>query len=88
MNCIRYWTVAPVIAGFILLSPIVAFLMVVLAELLIDVLMEAGTMPVCAVAIGAVGWILFRRILSQPDPAVQSRLEQEPDEGAIAVPPI
>jgi hypothetical protein len=87
MNCIRYGTVASVIAALILLSPVVAFLMVILAELLIDVLTEAGTTAACAVAVGAVGWVLFRRISSEPDPAVQSRPEQEPDEGAIAAPP-
>ena len=88
MNSVRYWTVASVIVALILLSPVVAFLMVISAELLIDVLTEAGTTPVCAVAIGAIEWVLFRRISSQPGPAVQSRLEQEPDEAAIAVPPI
>jgi hypothetical protein len=88
MNRIRYGTVASVIAALILLSPVVAFLMVILAELLIDVLTEAGTTAVCAAAIGAVGWVLFRKITSEPDPAVQSRPEQEPDEGAIAAPPV
>jgi hypothetical protein len=62
MNCIRYWTVASVIAALILLSPVVAFLMVIAAEVLIDALMEAGVMGVSAVAIGAVGWVQFRRI--------------------------
>ena len=62
MNCIRYWTVASVIAGLILLSPIVALLAVIAAEMLIDGLMEAGMTGVSAIAIGAVGWVQFRRI--------------------------
>ena len=53
---------ASVIAALILLSPVVAFLMVIAAEVLIDALMEAGMIGVSAVAIGAVGWVQFRSI--------------------------
>ena len=53
---------ALVIAALILLSPVVAFLMVIAAEVLIDAMMEAGVIGVSAVAIGAVGWMQFRRI--------------------------
>ena len=88
MSSLRTWVVWSVVAAVLLVSPVLAFLMIISAEMLIDLLMEAGTTAVCAVAIGATGWVLFRRILSQPDPAVQSRPEQEPDEAAIAVPPI
>jgi len=62
MNCIRYWIVASVIAGLILLSPIVALLTVIAAEMLIDGLMETGVTGVFAIAIGSVGWVQFRRI--------------------------
>jgi hypothetical protein len=54
--------VASVIAVLILLSPIVALLAVIAAEVLIDGLMEAGVTGVSAIAIGAVGWVQFRRI--------------------------
>ena len=84
----RTWVVWSVVAAVLLVSPVFAFLLIIAAEMLIDLLMEAGTTPVSAIAIGGVGWVLFRRILSQPDLAVQSRPEQEPDEAAIAVPPI
>jgi hypothetical protein len=50
MNCIRYWTVTSVIAALILLSPVVAFLMVIAVEVLIDGLMEAGVTGVSAIA--------------------------------------
>jgi ABC-type dipeptide/oligopeptide/nickel transport system permease subunit len=62
MNRIRYWIVASVIAGLILLSPIVALLAVIAGEMLIDGLMEAGVTGVLAIAIGSVGWVQFRRI--------------------------
>ena len=84
----RTWVVWSAVAAVLLVSPVLAFLLIIAAEMLIDLLTEAGTTAVYAVAIGALGWVLFRRILSQPDPAVQSRPEQEPDEAAIAVPPI
>ena len=71
MNCIRYWTVAWVIAGLILLSPIVAFLMVIGAEVLIDGLMEAGVTAVSAIAIGAVGWVQFLRIWRSDSRAIR-----------------
>ena len=62
MNCIRYWTVASIIVALILLSPVIAFLMVIAAEVLIDALMEADVTGVSAIAIGALGWVQFRRI--------------------------
>ena len=62
MDCIRYWTVASVIAALSLLSPVVAFFMVIAAEVLIDTLVEAGVTGVSTIAIGAIGWVQFRRI--------------------------
>jgi len=88
MRGLRTWVVWSVVAAVLLVSPVLAFLLIIAAEILIDLLMEAGTTAVSAIAICAIGWVLFRRISSQPDPAVQSRPEQEPDEAAIAVPPI
>ncbi len=38
---VRNWAVASAIAALILLSPIVAFLMVITAEMLIDVVIQA-----------------------------------------------
>lgn len=85
---VRYWTVASVIAGLTLLSPVVAFLMIIATEVLIDALMEAGTTVVSAIAIGAVGWVLFRRFWQPSDRAVHSGPGVLSDETAIAAPPL
>src|ERR1700747_2761337 len=45
-----------------LVSPAVALLAVIAAEVLIDGLVEAGVTGVSAIAIGAVGWVQFRRV--------------------------
>ena len=76
--------VASVIAALILVSPIVAFLMLFAAEVLIDALMEAGVTGVSAIAICAVGWVQFRRILrSETTRAIAVEGEAPP----IAAPP-
>jgi heme/copper-type cytochrome/quinol oxidase subunit 4 len=67
-----------------LLSPIVAFLVVISAEILIDLVMEVGVPVVCAVAAAVIGWVLFRRMSSDPELAHQSEPELETDETAIA----
>jgi nitrate reductase gamma subunit len=48
--------------ALVLLSPVIAFLMIITAEVLIDLLMEAGVIGVCAIAAGLIGWALFRRM--------------------------
>ena len=63
MPSLRTWVAWSVAAALILLSPIVAFMMVIAAEMLIDGLMEAEAIEVSAIAIGAVGWVLRCRIL-------------------------
>jgi hypothetical protein len=84
MNCIRYGTAVPVIATLILLSPVVAFLMVISAEMLIDLLMGVGTAAVCAVAVSLVGWVLFRKFWPHSDRAPQPEPELVADETVIA----
>lgn len=88
MNRVRGWTVASVIAGLILLSPVVAFLMVLSAEMLIDLLMETGAIGVCAIAAVSIGRAVFRRMSRHPSVAPQPVTERVYDDGAIAVPPI
>ena len=63
MGSVRNWVAGSAIATLILLSPVGAFLAVIAAEVLIDMLMEAGVTGVSAVTIGVVGCVLFRRIL-------------------------
>jgi hypothetical protein len=59
MRSVRNWAGASGIAALVLLSPVLAFMMVIAAEVLI----EAGMTGVSAAAIGVVGCMLFRRIL-------------------------
>ena len=88
MTSIRKWLVRSVIAALILLSPVVAFLMVISAELLIDGLMETGLGGACIVIAGAIGWSLFRSISRHRAIIPQPGIEPISDDGAIAVPPI
>jgi len=62
--------------------------MIISAEMLIDLLMEAGTTAVCAVAAGAIGWAVFRRVSRHPATAPQPGTERVSDEGAGAALPI
>ena len=82
MGSARNWAAGSAIVALILLSPIVAFLVVIAAEMLIDLVMEVGVPVVCAVAAAVIGWVLFRRMSSNPELAHQS--EPETDETAIA----
>jgi len=76
------------VAGVLLVSPVLSFLMIIAAEMLIDLLMEAWTTAVCAIAIGGVGWVLFRRFWQPSSEKPQSRPGVIYDEGAIAAPPV
>jgi uncharacterized membrane protein len=62
MSSIRNWAVGSAIAALILLSRVVALLIVRAAEMLIDLLVEAGALALFSlVAIGALGWLVLRR---------------------------
>jgi hypothetical protein len=67
---------------------LVAFLIVIAAEMQIDLLMEAGTAADCTIAAGAIGWVLFRRLSPHREVAAQSGQEQRSDEPAFAAPPM
>jgi hypothetical protein len=64
VNRIRNYAFGSVITALILLSPVVAFVMVIAAEMLIDFLMVGGTSAVCAVAAGGVGFRSFPQVLA------------------------
>jgi hypothetical protein len=81
---VRNWAVAAAIAALILLSPIVAFLMVITAEMLIDVVIEARVTAICAAAAGAIGWALFRKNHPHLKVQPQSGQDQVCHEGATA----
>jgi hypothetical protein len=85
MSGVRNWAEGSAIAALVLLSPIVAFLMVMAAETAIDFLIGEGDRN-CAVVAGVIGWVLFRKRASHPAPVSQSGWEQVSDE-ATAPPP-
>jgi hypothetical protein len=87
MNGVRNWAAGLAIAVLILLSPVIAFLMAIAVEMQIDLLVEAGTAADCTIAAGAIGWALFRKYGARPE-APQSGAQGEPDEAAIAAPPM
>jgi hypothetical protein len=88
MRSVRNWAVVASIAALILLSPVVAFLMEIAIEVLIDGLMEAGVTGVRAVAVVPIGWTLFRRLLRRPAIVRQSGTKPVSDEETIAARPI
>jgi len=88
MPSLRTWVGWSVVAAVLLVSPVLAFLMIIAAEMLIDLLMEAGTTAVSAIAIGAIGWVLFRRFWQPPGEKPQSAPGVVLDEGAIPTPPV
>jgi hypothetical protein len=63
MRNVRTWVAWSIAAGVLLVSPVLAFLMVMAAEMAVDGLMEMGVTEASAIAIGVVGCVLFRRIL-------------------------
>jgi hypothetical protein len=88
VNPIRNYAFGSVIAALILLSPVIAFLMVIAAEMLIDLLMVGGTSAVCAVAAGGIGLVLSRKFWRRPEVVHQSKLEPVPGATSIAAAPM
>ena len=75
-----------VITAVLLFSPALAFLMAIAAEILIDLLVEAGAPAILdLVAVGAIGWVLFRKMSPWPKGAPLFADDEEAlDEPAIA----
>jgi hypothetical protein len=88
MRGVRNWAVGSAIAALVLLSPAVAFLIIISAEMVIDFTTEAKGTAICAAAAGVIGWVLFRKRSSHPEPVSQSGWEPVSDEAAIAPPPM
>jgi uncharacterized membrane protein len=61
MSNLRNWALGSAILALLLVGPIVALLTGVAAEMLSDVLTQAGVAPVCIAAAGAIGWVLLRK---------------------------
>ena len=87
-NPVRNYAIGSAIAALILLGPVVAFLMVIAAEMLIDLLMVGGTSVVCAVAAGAIALVLSRKFWRRPEVVHQSKPELVPGETSIAAVPM
>ena len=88
VNPIRNYAFGSVIAALILLSPVIAFLMAIAAEMLIDLLMVGGTSAVCAVAAGGIGLVLSRKFRRRPEVIHQSKPELVPEATSIAAAPM
>jgi hypothetical protein len=88
VNPIRDYAFGSVITALILLSPVVAFLMVIAAEMLIDLLTVGGTSAVCAVAAGGIGLVLSRKFWRRPEVVHQSKPELVPGETPIGAAPM
>jgi len=88
VNPIRNYAVGSVITALILLSPVIAFLMVIAAEMLIDLLMVGGTSAVCVVAAGSIGLVLSRKFWRRPEVVHQVEPELVPGETSIAAAPM
>jgi hypothetical protein len=87
MSGVPSWAARSVIAAAILFSPVFAFLMVIAAETLIDLLMEAPAL-LAVIAAGVIGWSLRRKRWPRSDGAPQP--EQGPpleESAAVAAPP-
>jgi hypothetical protein len=71
VNPIRSYAVRSAITVLVLLSPVIAYLMSITTEALIDLLIAAGPTTVCAVSTGAVGLVLFRKFWRRAYAAVE-----------------
>jgi len=61
-NPIRNYAIGSVIITLVLLSPAIALLMFIATEMLTDVLVAAGASTACAIAAGAIGLVLLRKL--------------------------
>ena len=66
MGNVRNWASSFVVAALFLLAPIIAFAVVVTAEMLTDLMAKMGASAVWPVAAGAMGWVLLRKYWGQP----------------------
>ena len=88
VNPIRNYAFGSVIAALILLSPVIAFLIAIAAEMLIDLLTVGGTSAVFAVAAGGIGLVLSRKFRRRPEVIHQSKPELVPEATSIAAAPM
>ena len=87
MSSVRNWAAGSAVVALMLLTPAIALLMAITAEVLIDFVIEARVAAACIAAAGAISWFLFRRRSPRPGMAIQSGSEEETRKTAIAAPP-
>ena len=85
---IRNYAFGSLAAALILLGPVVAFLVVITAEMLTDLLMVGGTSAVCAVVAGGIGLVLSRKYWRRTEVVHQSKPELVPGATSIAAAPM
>jgi len=61
-NAIRNYAIGSVILTLVLLSPAIALLMFIATEMLTDLSIAAGASTVSAIAAGAIGMVLLRKL--------------------------
>ena len=88
VNPIRNYAFGSVITALILLSPVIAFLMAIAAEMLIDLLLVGGLSAVCAVVAGGIGLVLSRKFWRRPEVVHHSKPELAPGKTSIAAAPM
>jgi hypothetical protein len=65
MSDVRNWASGFIVAALILFAPIIAFVVVVAAEMLTDLLARVGSPVVWPAAAAALGWVLLRKFGGQ-----------------------
>jgi hypothetical protein len=75
MSDVRNWASGFIVAALVLLAPIIAFVVVVAAEMLTDALARLGPPVVWPLVAAALGWVLLRKYGWQPQ--TPSRLRSE-----------
>ena len=76
MSDVRNWASGFIVAALVLLAPIIAFVVVVAAEMLTDLLARLGAPVVWPLVAAALGWVLLRKF------GWQARTSQLTPEGA------
>jgi predicted lysophospholipase L1 biosynthesis ABC-type transport system permease subunit len=88
MSSVRNWALGLVITALALLSPVIAFLLIITAEMLIDLLMEGGAIADFVVCAVVVAWVFFRGRSPDPEKAPRPGPERVSEKAVIAAPPI
>jgi hypothetical protein len=65
MSNVRHWASAMVIAGLLVLAPIMGLVAIVTVEMLGDLVRHAGATAIWPVIAGAMAWVLLRKFAGQ-----------------------